>query len=415
MADSGIAHFRLTPFDTAMFRDARPFSAEDADGAHLGSLVPPQLGVLGALRNLLIDSAGIRYDDFKVGMGTKALGSGPEHPGSLALGPVLWAVQEGNDVTVEFPAPADLIRWHERRRSDSGIGFHLPYNGNLETNLPSGTCLLMPARVLQHGRARFIEMGAGTEVEGDIGGLPAGSLERYLLGDEPRVMSRPQDFFSRELRVGIERNPATGTVREGMLYTAELLRLKVELPKRSRFYTVSVYSGAEEFPSGPSVICVGGERRPFEFRLDPLITPATAETRAKIEDVLKVGTGVLEFRLYLLSPAPPGEGENGWRAPLPEIDGVSLSVFAAAVPRWQWLSGWSIGRPLAAQPCIPAGAVYFVRAQSQLPRATVVERIMDAFWYRPALCAANGATTEELLAAKSGYGVTLIGALRHAE
>ena len=64
---SQATYYRLTPLDTALFRDARPFSAEDSGGARLGFWTPPQLGVLGAFRNLLLEEARCNYEEFKNG------------------------------------------------------------------------------------------------------------------------------------------------------------------------------------------------------------------------------------------------------------------------------------------------------------------------------------------------------------
>jgi len=414
MSTSAAQYFRLTPLDVALFRDARPFRAEEAETARLSAELPPQLTVFGAMRDFLLQQTDTSYNEFGHGQGPASVGSGPNHPGSLALGPILWGTQEGTSVTAIFPPPADLCQWE--KSTETGVGLQLPSPALGLTSLPHGMATLSPTKWTAAGNLRLIEPADETKVEPGVSVLLQKHLETYLTAQELAFISHTHHLCSREVRVGIERNPLTRTASEGRLYSAELVRPHTSLPKSSSFYSLPIYSGAEDLPQHRSVIALGGERRPFELSSEPMLAPIATGLRQKVAASLLAGDGEVTFRIYLLSSAPPGpDPSSGWKPWLPAIENTTLEIFAAAVPRSQWLSGWSVGRPLAARPHIPAGAVYFIRAKSALERSKTVENIMNAFWEQPALCPVTHSSIEDRLECKAGHGITLVGAIAHAQ
>jgi CRISPR-associated protein Cmr3 len=268
----------------------------------------------------------------------------------------------------------------------------------------------MPARQDQDaGGLKWVEGNDGVTLEYEVDGraLPSAALENYLLAKEP-YLEALSSYFEIDRRVGIERSQQSFTAEEGRLYTAEFIR-----PSNSSFFVVEVREDSDELPTGPAVVAIGGERRPFEVRADAGVKPIAHATRAAVERELlqrAQTTGRFEFRLYVLSPTPPGpDAKNGWIPHLPTIEGVHLRVMAAAVPRCIWLSGWRVARrePRAARPHIAAGAVYFVRAEFDgLAIEEVVRLVMEKFWYQATLCAEDDKIEE-----RAGHGVTLVGVI----
>ncbi len=424
---------RLTPLDVALFRDARPFSADDSTGARLQSPLPPQLGMLGALRHLLLFKQKLSFQDFRGGIGDldaedrKAVGATPTSPGTLRIGPVSLAIQKDGYAEATYTLPSDLVFLKKGRGRDSQLSFHVPREvADVRTSMPEGCALLAPARfgVNEAAGLRWVrpEDEYSIDSKAEECTLPSSSLPGYLLANTtPAAWSGHNAFLGVEKRIGIERSPESFTAVDGKLYTAEFVRPMFE---RS-FYTVSIYEGASTLPRGKTVMPVGGESRPFEIEADPGVRTLPSESRQMVREALLsqayCADGPLLFRLYLLSHAPPGNGpKRGWAPWLPEVAEAGLEIYAAAVSRPKWISGWITddgvndgktrgGNPRDARPYIPAGSVFFVRATARdgVERETLVDAILERFWNRPSLC--DLARADGKFDFLAGHGFTLVG------
>ena len=416
---------RLTPMDVALFRDARPFSADDSTGARLQSELPPQLGLLGAMRLLLLRSGGLSFQKFRRGAGTEAVGARPEEPGSLRLGAVCVAREKDGVAEAVYRMPADLV-WVGRKGSlRTRVGdwaYQVPKEDGVavQTSLPEGLQLLWPAWFREND-LRLMKDSDRLQVSGETEsrGLPLQSVTAYLTGKHVATADGTE-YFRREKRIGIERNAATFTAVAGRLYTAEFLRARERV-----FFALPVLEAAEALPAGDSVLSIGGESRPFVVKRDGGVRLIPEDAREKVrarltESAVGCGEGCeVRFRLILVSPAPPGgEARKGWLPRLPAMPGLRLEIYAAAVGRPRWLSGWKTGEdnktkggsPRNARPYIPEGSVFFVRARGATVDA-VVDEILREFWCRSSLCEGQ----ENLFDRCAGNGVTLVGAVPNAK
>ena len=417
---SGIATLRLTPMDVALFRDARPFSADDSMGARLQSPLPPQLGLLGAMRLLLLRERKLSFQDFGQGMGAGAVGESPGQPGSLRLGPVAMALQKDGHAEAVYGMPADVVRILRSKGGQKDQidqwAYQVPFPGEHGTSLPAELTMLRPAW-FRGQLLRFVSDVDALKVRGEVESstLPLDSLADYLLGRQIDVTEVAADEYLKvEKRIGIERDSNTFTAVDGRLYTAEFLRAS-----QKAFFALPVLMADGELPKQPSVVSIGGESRPFEVARDATIRLLAEGARDEVRKALIQGGSGLEvcFRIVLLSPAPPGgDPKRGWMPNIPAIPGLRLTVFAAAVPRARWLSGWMTaerdqdGRPRNARPYIPDRSVFFIRAQGPDggTREQTVDAVLDEFWYRASLCLGNP------FDGCAGNGVTLVGVIPNA-
>lgn len=411
---------RLKPMDVALFRDARPFSANDSTGARLQSDLPPQLGLLGAMRMLLLREQRLSFQQFHGGAGGEAVGRTPGQPGTLRLGPVTLLGMVDGERKGLYGIPSDLVKVRRRQDGVDRWAYQVPGEGGGRTSLPGGLKLLQPAW-FEGGRLRFATEGDALQVsEGEAYTLPFDSLASYLLGKQVRTGPRIGHYLDKERRIGIERNAATFTVVPERLYTAEFLRMTEQA-----WYALPVLEAGENLARQVCVVPIGGESRPFEVVRDSDIhlIPAEAEQQVKAA-LLKSGgadTSVC-FRLILLSPSPPGEGIQGWLPDLPRIEGVELTVYAAAVSRPRWLSGWMTGEtdangtktkgghPRKARPYIPEGSVFYVKAVGEHGAEGLVDSILSKFWYKSSLCTGG----ENEFDRCAGNGVTVVGVVPNA-
>ena len=174
----GLSRYRLTPLDVALFRDARPFSAEDSSGARLGSLVPTQLAVMGALRNVILEESGTTYQDFGAGKAPASAGTGPQTPGTLRVGAVLWGMRQGQVSALYYPSPADLVQIGESEHP----GYLAPVNGGPKTNLPATLKLTRAAQFTREHELRLLPLGADVAISPETKLLPGDQLSHYLMG-----------------------------------------------------------------------------------------------------------------------------------------------------------------------------------------------------------------------------------------
>lgn len=379
---------RVTPLDVAMFRDARPFDAEDSGGARLQSMAPLQLTVYGALRNLLLLENNISFAEFRARKTPSDAVGTVKDGGSLRIGPAWMAHEEKEGMTALLPAPADLVKVRRRKglEQDDFYGYLQPQDGFAgQSNLPAGQMHLM-YRPSEDWKITF-------ELEGM--GLPGAHLRQYLLGELTDLESMTF-WFGVEPRLGIERDAETLVSKEGRLYTAEFVR-----PRNEAFYLVPVFEDGGELASAPRVISLGGERRPCSFEVDTgeMVIDDTLREIVRQGLVTSFERGRRMFRIYALTPAA---SSKGWEPVL----GEGLEIRAAAVPRAVWLSGWDMANrcPKAARPHIPAGSVYFVEATWECGPEEAAERILKEYWFQPALC-----ERQNSLEAKAGLGITLAG------
>jgi len=104
--------YTLEPLDFALYRDGKPFTAEEFSRARPLGPVPMPRTVYGALRSLIMHNKEVPLDDFAAGIGElnglRALLGNPDQTGDLQIrGPYL--ARETTDLELLLPYPADAF------------------------------------------------------------------------------------------------------------------------------------------------------------------------------------------------------------------------------------------------------------------------------------------------------------------
>nr|MBA2558128.1 type III-B CRISPR module-associated protein Cmr3 [Chloroflexota bacterium] len=169
------------------------------------------------------------------------------------------------------------------------------------------------------------------------------------------------DLFVFEPRVGLEREAATRTAKEGGLYSPVHVRLR---------RGVSVVVGVSGLPGDfvpPPLLPFGGESR--LARLEPVDPPQMPESSPAPSHVQAV---------VLLTPARLLDTEgSGWKVPGPGAPasalaaGIAGRIDSLCLPRPVRIGGWDsvLHRPRPLEPYAPAGTVWFLRDAGTTPRS----------------------------------------------
>ncbi len=208
--------WRYEAHDTWFFRESRPHGV--VGGLELGSVFPPPARTLaGATRFLMGESVGVNWNDFRVAK-DQAGPSGGSLQGWIGFGDDLgslhfagpWLTRRNDSGTTErlFPAPAFLM---SRGEGKQGI-----------VRLALGS-----AEKCDLGRVRLPQLPTGDHAKPlDRAWLTLQGLRQTLAGELPAsddvVLLAP--LVPEEPRLGIARENALRTVKEGLLYQTRHLR-----------------------------------------------------------------------------------------------------------------------------------------------------------------------------------------------
>ncbi len=206
---------QFAPVDTWFFRDGMPFVAGGVPQYGVTSLFPPHPPtVAGALRAVLAVNRGWNGRGCWPRHIRDVLGDGPEDLGRLALdGPFLLRKEQPL-----FRAPRHLLG------RDDEAGKWIP------------SILLRPGQAVTCDLGKDVRLPEAQEPKGNLADLRPGhkewltgqGLNAVLRGDIPTpddVVS-DKDLWSMEPRIGLKRDRSTRTAEEGMLYTAQQVRLQ---------------------------------------------------------------------------------------------------------------------------------------------------------------------------------------------
>lgn len=337
---------RICPIDSVLFRDGRPFGVELGAQAAFSLPIPTPGTLAGFLRTLVGNLKGTDWEAVRNGYSEERV-----------KGPLMQL-----DEAFVLPAPADAVVF-----KDGKVCLLRPYDlpQGHGCNLPYYDCQLKPLMLTcDDERAK---------PEGGYDFWDWHTLQRWLL-DEPveqvRKISAPP--VERRMHVGI--NDVTLTSEESLLYTVEYRsyeqwdkehRASGNPPQQWRI----VAQVETDLQSVEGIGGLGGERRvayvePYSQWLECPDTLKSAFEQAHY------------VRMYLATPAiftngwlpgwlqkQPHDGAHALLGTPPCLsDGtLQLKLVAAAVPRRQVISGWSLKKegPKPVRWCVPAGAVYF--------------------------------------------------------
>ena len=328
----------LEPVDGLFFRDARPF--EQASRAQSGLPMPQTLA--GAVRSLLLERHGVDFARLGERMQTGASFAealtelGPEVAAVASVqvrGP--WFTLNGE---VLMPTPATL----KREQKTAKIVRLDPLKGPLpgwRPEVPGMLPLWRRSRETAEAADDFLKLSA---------------LHRFLNGGTPKPdeLVPTNDLYDFDDRTGIGIDPSRNTAAEGFIYGIRMLVLKSEAGLYAEL------SGPEAalvpIAAEPGLMRLGGEGRHVAVRTVerpvnwPQIPPAADKGRL----------------VLLTTPA----WFNGWKPP-------ALDPVAAAVGNGQPVSGWDLakGGPKPNRFMVPAGSVYFLPPNAQVPDELVAD------------------------------------------
>jgi CRISPR-associated protein Cmr3 len=367
---------RLYGRDALLFRDGRPFAAE-LGALHARTLpLPLPSALAGSLRTILGNCRRWNWND-----------DGPAQARSIPVrGPLLVREEEGKRVTL-FPAPADALVGRSEPHA-APVRWPLapcPLPDGSGCDLPEGLLPLdVPAKGKPEPGYRYWEWA---------------DLERWLC--EPREGPAPEKIAGPELedRLHVAIDAETGASMEGQLFGTTSLSLG------EQWSLAAAVSGADAGEL-TGIFPFSGERR-----LARIVPGEEGDFPAPGDDLaarLRDAGGV---RLVLATPAPFRMGwRPGWvgarlegAPPAEEGDPlpVRLKLVAAAVPRRQPVSGWSLDRkqwgPKPVRWMAPAGSVYWFRVLEGDPGV-----LIEQAWLRP--------VTDEPQDRRDGFGLALWGA-----
>ncbi|MCC6785230.1 MAG: hypothetical protein IT457_20440 [Planctomycetes bacterium] len=340
---------QFDPVDTLFFRTGTPFAMGDDAQEDVAGVFPPHPpSVAGAARVAWALANGWNGRSRWPAALVEVLGSGPDDLGRFAMwGP--FVLRQGR---VLFPAPRHLL--------GSAVGKQW-----------QPRALLRPGRTVccDLGEAVRLPEHAPSGDEVDLPGPPDGwwlsrkGMAAVLREELPATadLVAGASLWAREPRIGLQRETATRTAREGMVYSTQHVRLQPDV-------SLGVITcGVPESWSKPhgQVVPLGGESRVAELR------PWDGDTRLEMPIERITSSGKLS--VVALTPLDLDAAVVLGRRALAELGGAV--VISACLGRAQRIGGWDslARRPLPLRSVLPAGSVLFceMREPGRLEAAIV--------------------------------------------
>lgn len=342
---------RFTAFDTLFFRESRPF--DSIGGSELASVFPPPpRTVLGAVRTAIGDTLGADWKQFHDEKENYVLPNGRklreiigygDELGSLALDGIWLSL---NDQRF-YPAPLFMLH---KKEEDKNQFERLHIRAAVRAKV--GTVCLPEAP----GRDKGFKPLEGAW-------LTCAGLEKVLKGGVPDNgdLRTHSDLFAEEPRLGIARNNSTRTAENSLLYQTCHIRPKGSLAIEADITGIDGIEGIER-----RTVRLGGEGR--MANISSLNTPdlpakpevKEGETRGLILILLAPARFENEHGDWLPTGFTPEKvnGADAWQG---SINGVSLTLHAAALGKAQREGGWNMAerKPRPVQSLIPPGSSYY--------------------------------------------------------
>lgn len=382
----------IEPRDPVIFRDGRPFNA--SPGARAKSLSFPFPSTLaGAVRTLAGRDQNGYFDSGQIGtLLTKEV-----------IGPLLVEPDDNGGVADWFfPAPADalVLRQQPHSRTEGRVVplTVLTTPAGVTVNLKDGLHLVgtvAPVNEKPHENApgfwrrSYLESWLGNPVSDrnvqlsaiGISGLTRESRMHVSIKMETQAAEEGALFQT----AGLEFTTRPGEPEEDILPLGKATRLALALRTNA------------DVPAGLGLL--GGERRVVHWSTMDDAFPACPDAVRK---------GIRRHRCCRLVLLTPGLFANGHLPALTpqRTGGVKATVAAAAVNRYQTVSGWDYDKrqPKPTRRLVPAGAVYFLKLESvdggDLDD-TAVDGFIDAVWMHN--------ISDESQDCRDGFGLAVLG------
>ena len=334
--------YQIEPMAPLVFRSGRPFGEGSRDGANF----PWPSSVAGLLRTVAMDSTGWLAAE---------LGNDQQQAlqAMATAGPIL-AKRTGAEITPLFPKPADALYLLKDEKSAL---FHLApgaYPIGSGSDLPEG---LAPV-VLEPGAPKS-KPQKGAEFWSLNQLLAWRRGESLAFADLPAEADKPLT----DTRTNVAINRTSFASDSGRLFQIQGLDFSPARQEGKAGYTVADWLLLARFSEtlDAQAVTLGGERRLSwltQAANDPLALPDLHAT------ALANGPGIA------ITFATPALFTDGWKpgwlnealeGDVPGIPGLRLRLKAAAIERWQGLSGWALkaNTPKLARKAVAAGATYW--------------------------------------------------------
>lgn len=349
----------VQPRDPLIFRDGKPFNA--TSGAQAKTLPFPYPSTLvGGMRTQAGTDKSGRFDKAQIGRLLKL----------QIRGPVLVSLDKDNEIEEwYFPTPSDCLLLRDsvatRGRRFWVHPVKLPVGA--KTNLRQGN-LVSPNPVIKQKPHK---------------GAPAfwnwKTMKSWLtqpLEDVVELSTLGISGLTSETRIHVKIDPETDTADETFLFQTNGLEFSItsqdgsqRILSDSQQYALTVETEAE---FTPGIGFLGGERRVVTWTESEQLFP-TCPTEI-LESIIKWK----HCRLLLATPAI---FEQGY---LPKwicnsVPGLTIKIVAAAVPRYQAISGWDVKEHTqkASRRLAPSGSVYFLSLEGN---NQAIEKFVNGVW-----------------------------------
>lgn len=371
-------YYLIIPNAPLVLRGGKPVDANTGDDSFA---LPLPSTLAGTLRTTYADCKKIDFSEKR-----------KEIESWSCTGALLAVIDENDKVTPLFPKPQDVYYI----RSDEKLRIHALKPEQLK---PDEEGCDLPKDLLP----LFIE---GNTKEKPATGPAWWDLEAmvaWLGNDKPVKTATGYDALPQETRVHIALNWGTLSTETDALYRTSgsdfQPRRQEKIPKWtfdfdsaqkscSKFtestdkkrgwhsYRFGLIAGFDqEIPN--TLLRLGGEGRLSVLERKKDVWPTLP---AKYLEKVKEAKGI---RLLLVTPALFNEGwRPGWlnenlEGEYPTIPGLKLKLRAAAIDRWQPISGWDIEKrkPKAVRRLVPAGSVYWFEIIEPIPQEKWLEKL----------------------------------------
>lgn len=176
------------------------------------------------------------------------------------------------------------------------------------------------------------------------------ALEEYLRGENANLNVRKRsDFICSEPKIGIGRSRDRRVADDGKLFRIQANRLSADLKDRVQHLRFLLSFEGLKIPE-KGWLALGGERRVVFYE-------AVEDVKISCPDIDSP-----KFKIYLSTPAVFA---GGWE-PEALLKKHGLTLLTAALDRPVHVGGWDLKerKPKSMLQCVPAGAVYYVQAES---------------------------------------------------
>jgi CRISPR-associated protein Cmr3 len=371
----------IEPRDPIIFRDGKPFNP--TPGVRAISLPFPYPSTLaGAVRTRAGQDGNGVFDTSRI----------DELLQVEVRGPILAEVgREGRVVEYLFPAPADcfVIEAGDDEKQGRRLWARpVEMNAGEQTNLKDNLKLVSvnPAsKDKAHSKAphywKWDELRKWLAASADDQ-LPVVLKNLGISG------------LTMESRLHVSINPQTGTALGGALFQTsglEFARVEEEKLSGAKQFALAVETDVKNLSEG--VDFLGGERRMIAWRQSSAAFP---ECPDEIKQAILTSK---HCRLLLATPAIFAAGHlPTWIGQF--IPGLTVTIVAAVVPRYQAVSGWDYvtGKPKASRRLAPARSVYFLELNGS---EADIEKFVGAVWMQN--------VSDEEQDRRDGFGLALLG------